>query len=216
MRKGAGMASHRQPLRVGTLAMMLMLPLTLANDPGMNPMHPIRKIYPSRLIDLVRDEFMHFTHADGWTLSQCNIDKNLCVGQCYDGAAVMSGSKSGVQQKFKKDVPQALYIHCHAHRLNLVLADVVRNVEAAAEFLKPYKCCTTFSPTLSPMICSSKNRERLIQRHSPLNLRAYPTHAGPVNMQRWWQSENHCLQYGRHCWISCLSLMRGGKLRPGL
>ena len=65
----------------------------------------------------LREEFLHFAHADGLdadsllrsiqqTLSQCNIDKNMCVGQCYDGAAVMSGSKSGVQQKFKKDVPQ--------------------------------------------------------------------------------------------------------------
>ncbi|CAL8239542.1 unnamed protein product [Gadus morhua 'NCC'] len=31
-RKGAGMVSHSQPLPAWTLAMMLMLPLTLAND----------------------------------------------------------------------------------------------------------------------------------------------------------------------------------------
>lgn len=46
----------------------------------------------------------------------------------------MLGCKYGVQHTFKKkDVPHAFYIHCHAHRLNLVLVDVVSNVDAAVE-----------------------------------------------------------------------------------
>ena len=121
--------------------------------------------------DNLREEFLHFAHADGLdadsllrsiqqTLSQCNIDKNMCVGQCYDGAAVMSGSKSGVQQKFKKDVPQALYIHCHAHRLNLVLVDVVRNVEAAAEFFETIQMLYNFfSNSVAHDLFIKKQRE---------------------------------------------------------
>ncbi|CAK6971671.1 zinc finger MYM-type protein 1-like [Scomber scombrus] len=92
-------------------------------------------------------EFLHFTAADGLdsdsllasikhTLSQCNIDIHRCVGQCYDGASVMSGCNNGVQEKFRKEVPQAIYIHYHAHRLNLVLVDCVHNVSAAAEFFE--------------------------------------------------------------------------------
>ena len=79
----------------------------------------------------VVEEFLHFTPADGLdadslfasikqTLSRCGIDLNCCVGQCYDGAAVMSGCNNGVQELFRREVPQAVYIHCHAHRLNLV------------------------------------------------------------------------------------------------
>lgn len=58
----------------------------------------------------VHEEFLHFTAADGLdadsllasikhTLSQCNIDIHRCVGQCYDGASVMSGCNNGVQEK---------------------------------------------------------------------------------------------------------------------
>ncbi|KAJ3581755.1 hypothetical protein NHX12_016273 [Muraenolepis orangiensis] len=48
----------------------------------------------------------------------------------------MSGCNNGVREKFRKEVPQAIYIHCHAHRLNLVLVDCVHNVNAAAEFFE--------------------------------------------------------------------------------
>uniref|UniRef100_A0A3Q3ABG9 DUF4371 domain-containing protein n=1 Tax=Kryptolebias marmoratus TaxID=37003 RepID=A0A3Q3ABG9_KRYMA len=95
----------------------------------------------------VVEEFLHFTPAEGldadslfesikMTLNRCNIDVNCCVGQCYDGAAVMSGCNNGVQEKLKKEVPQAVYIHCHAHRLNLVLVDCVHHVHAAADFFE--------------------------------------------------------------------------------
>uniref|UniRef100_H3AEK7 TTF-type domain-containing protein n=1 Tax=Latimeria chalumnae TaxID=7897 RepID=H3AEK7_LATCH len=43
------------------------------------------------------------------------------VAHSYDGAAVMSGHVSGVQQRMKTDHPAAVYVHCMAHKLNLVL-----------------------------------------------------------------------------------------------
>ncbi|KAI4831036.1 hypothetical protein KUCAC02_002637 [Chaenocephalus aceratus] len=81
--------------------------------------------------DGIQEEFLHLTPADELdtdsllttikqTLSKCNIDHNMCIGQCYDGAAVMSGCNNGVQERFRKEVPQTLYVHCHAHRLHLV------------------------------------------------------------------------------------------------
>ncbi|KAJ4932044.1 hypothetical protein JOQ06_010477 [Pogonophryne albipinna] len=48
------------------------------------------------------------------------IDK--VVAQCYDGAAVMASGLNGVQAKVKETIPQALFIHCYAHILNLVLS----------------------------------------------------------------------------------------------
>lgn len=43
------------------------------------------------------------------------------IAQCYDGAAVMSGNIHGVQKRIKERYPQAHFVHCYAHQLNLIL-----------------------------------------------------------------------------------------------
>ncbi|KAL3243420.1 hypothetical protein MRX96_020575 [Rhipicephalus microplus] len=58
------------------------------------------------------------------TLNRCGIDSQLCIAQTYDGASVMSGTSRGVQALFRQEVPQAVYVHCTNHRLNLVIVDV--------------------------------------------------------------------------------------------
>ena len=58
----------------------------------------------------------------------------MIVSQGYDGASVMSGHCNGVQQCIRKVVPQAIYIHCQAHCLNLVLVDCVKTNPYASEF----------------------------------------------------------------------------------
>ncbi|XP_073128232.1 uncharacterized protein [Henckelia pumila] len=42
-------------------------------------------------------------------------------GQGYDGASNMRGSWNGLQALFLRDSPQAYYVHCFAHRLQLEL-----------------------------------------------------------------------------------------------
>ena len=71
-------------------------------------------------------------HLD--TLTLYNLDVNMIVSQGYDGASVMNGCCSGVQQRIRELVPQAIYVHCHAHCLNLVLVDCVKNNSHAFEF----------------------------------------------------------------------------------
>ncbi|KAJ8352460.1 hypothetical protein SKAU_G00239360 [Synaphobranchus kaupii] len=44
-------------------------------------------------------------------------------GQGYDGAANMSGRFKGLQSRILKRNPKALYVHCQAHCLNLVLVE---------------------------------------------------------------------------------------------
>jgi len=61
-------------------------------------------------------------------LNSYGLDINDMRGQCYDGAAVMRGSYSGVQSRIKKDNPLALYVHCYAHILNLCLVDLAKSV----------------------------------------------------------------------------------------
>lgn len=47
------------------------------------------------------------------------------VAQSYDGAAVMSGEFNGVQALVKQQYVSAHYIHCEAHKLNLVMERAV-------------------------------------------------------------------------------------------
>jgi hypothetical protein len=56
-------------------------------------------------------------------LESLKLDLNLMVGQSYDRAATMSGIKNGVATKFKNKIKTAVYVHCHAHKLNLALCD---------------------------------------------------------------------------------------------
>lgn len=62
-----------------------------------------------------------------------NIDKKL-IGQTYDGAAVMAGELNGLQSKVKTVAPQALFTHCYAHKMNLVLQDSSKNIKECRIF----------------------------------------------------------------------------------
>ena len=57
-------------------------------------------------------------------LSPIELNPSQCVGFSFDGASVMSGPKGGVQAIFKKYYQNAIFVHCHSHRLNLVLQEV--------------------------------------------------------------------------------------------
>ena len=55
-------------------------------------------------------------------------------GQCYDGARNMSGGYRGVQARVKEEAPKAVYVHCYAHSLNLVLVDATKKNKMARNF----------------------------------------------------------------------------------
>lgn len=59
-------------------------------------------------------------------MEKCGLNwkKNL-VGQSYDGAANMRGSYSGLQARILDENPKALFVWCHAHRLNLIVLSAV-------------------------------------------------------------------------------------------
>ncbi|KAL5827071.1 hypothetical protein ACOSQ4_018868 [Xanthoceras sorbifolium] len=95
-----------------------------------------------RYVDLkgfVRERFfqvMSVTDTNSSTLKKeiCNVltRYNLSVenlrGQGYDGASNMRGEWNGLQALFLKDCPSAYYIHCFAHRLQLALIAVAKDV----------------------------------------------------------------------------------------
>ena len=51
------------------------------------------------------------------------VDPSKIVSRDYDAASVMNGNVSGVQQRIREHAPMAVYIHCYAHCLSLVLVD---------------------------------------------------------------------------------------------
>jgi hypothetical protein len=55
-------------------------------------------------------------------------------GQCYDGASNVSGIHTGLQARIKELSPSALYTHCYAHVLNLVIVDTMTNNTVAKDF----------------------------------------------------------------------------------
>ncbi|CAM4904862.1 unnamed protein product [Rotaria socialis] len=68
-------------------------------------------------------------------LIKCGIELKSCISQCYDGASVMSGKCAGIQSILRKNhMPNGIYIHCHAHKLNPVIGDVTTTLKLKTWF----------------------------------------------------------------------------------
>jgi hypothetical protein len=90
----------------------------------------------------IRERFLGFvqlTKLDATALANkikdflncVGLNIQLCVSQSYDGASVMSGKFNGVQALVREMTGNPCpYLHCHAHRLNLVLVDVSKHVQS--------------------------------------------------------------------------------------
>ena len=70
----------------------------------------------------------------------------IARGQCFDGAIVMAGAKSGVASRIKSLNRKFLYTHCYGHTLNLCVKDAYNKVpclkytmDAAREICKLVK-----------------------------------------------------------------------------
>ncbi|CAG2255111.1 unnamed protein product [Mytilus edulis] len=80
----------------------------------------------------VREEFVGFLHAHSIrgqalatllldTIDEYEIDGDKMRAQGYDGAANMSGKHQRVQAHVKERFPEASYVHCKSHCLNLAI-----------------------------------------------------------------------------------------------
>ncbi|XP_040189964.1 zinc finger MYM-type protein 1-like [Rana temporaria] len=54
--------------------------------------------------------------------------KHKLISQAYDGASVMRGATAGVQKKIQDVYPNAHYIHCYAHQLNLIMQQATSQI----------------------------------------------------------------------------------------
>lgn len=75
-------------------------------------------------------------------------------GFSFDGASNMSGVKIGAQAAIKEDIPDALYVHCSNHALDLGLQEIARNNCEIANALQ-------FVQDVSRLIRSSSKRRDL-------------------------------------------------------
>ena len=115
----------------------------------------------------IREEFIEFIPVEVTTgqhlanvilqkLHSLGLQVSFLRGQTYDGAAVMSGAKKGVQARIKQDAPLAVYTHCCGHLINLVLASstVDPNVRNMIDKLKESCLFFNYSPKRAGLLKS--------------------------------------------------------------
>ena len=102
-------------------------------------------------------------------LAELDIDINYF--QCYDGANVMRGNRSGVSRRILDINPRATYIHCQAHQLNLVLVDSCKRNSLASEFFSLLESLYVFMASSIPhSIFMSKQSEHGFKKKFTSNL----------------------------------------------
>ena len=85
-------------------------------------LHPFSRTTADSIVQVLKD-----------VLLRMNLDVKGSRGQCYDGAATMSGKASGVATQFKLENEKILYTHCCGHALNLAIKDACDKVECLKE-----------------------------------------------------------------------------------
>ena len=70
-----------------------------------------------------------------------------------DGASFMSGCNEGVTTKIRTTHPWVIYIHCAAHRLNLIVVTYLSTVSDAKNVIESYR-------SIHKVFNVAKNRER--------------------------------------------------------
>ena len=67
-------------------------------------------------------------------LEEHGIEISKLRGQSYDGASNVSGIHTGLQARIKELSPSALFTHCYAHVLNLVIVEAMNTNRIAKDF----------------------------------------------------------------------------------
>ena len=83
-----------------------------------------------------------FKHVEQ-VVNEFGLQQKL-VGQTYDGASVMSGHINGLQKKVIDEFPLAIFTHCYAHVLNLVLQQSLSTIKECRIFFKSLNGLTAF------------------------------------------------------------------------
>ena len=114
--------------------------------------------------------FCELEHQDAETLfstvkqvlNNSNININHCRGQCFDGAANVSGH---LNVKIRTVEHRAIYVHCAAHCMNLVVQDAIANIPCYRDGLNIFGAMINF-------IRDSPKRLRIFEKIQELGANA--------------------------------------------
>ncbi|CAM8993305.1 unnamed protein product [Rhodiola kirilowii] len=91
-------------------------------------------------------------------LAQCDLNEENMRGLGYDDSSNMSGQFNGLQALFLKDCPYAYYVHCFAHRLQLTLNCVAKEVPDVWQFFSTLTMIVNF-------VDSSRKRHSMLKSY---------------------------------------------------
>ena len=119
-------------------------------------MHPLLTTAADQIVAVIKD-----------VLLRINLRIEDAGGQCYDGALIISGSKSGVATQFKLLNKKCLYTHCYGNALNLAVGDAIKSVgflesifDIAREICKLIKLSSKRNSKLDGIRRDAKNRSK--------------------------------------------------------
>ena len=104
---------------------------------------------------LVREEFLGFVVCDEGlkgdaiakkilrTVEDLGLNMGHCRGQGYDGAANMTGKCIGAATIIQNKFPQAPYVHCRSHLLNLAVASAC-SIQSVQNMMSHVKSVSLF------------------------------------------------------------------------
>jgi len=129
----------------------------------------------------ISEDLLDFVHAEEMTaeglfeslksvLDKYELKMDNIRGQGYDGCSTMSGCYSGLQARVREVCESAYFVHCYAHRLNLVIVDtcskntVIRNFFGVVQSLYAFiegstKRHAVFKEIQEQLISESENDE---------------------------------------------------------
>ncbi|XP_059148436.1 zinc finger MYM-type protein 1-like [Physella acuta] len=111
-------------------------------------------------------------------VTDLGLSMTMCYGQSYDGANTMSGEISGVQKRVREIAPHALFTHCCAHNLNLILLDaVLSNIQTQLFFGVLESIYTFFTGSLP--------RLSILQEEQRNNIEAFSLTLKRLSDTRW-------------------------------
>jgi len=119
-------------------------------------------------------------------LEQMGLDYKGClVGMGFDGASVMSGKLGCVQKLIKDKSPMAYYLHCYAHRPNLVLINTTKVVRQADDFFSLLEQLYIF-------ISNSIVHENFVKLQKEMHPGEKIRELQSLSEPRWWARATSC------------------------
>ncbi|CAG2239536.1 unnamed protein product [Mytilus edulis] len=88
----------------------------------------------------------HIANAIVNNLDKWGLPLQKLRGQGYDGASVMSGHVSSVQQRIREQCPDAAFVHCKSHNLNLVVTQSCKDVRQIRNLMSSVGQMTNVHP----------------------------------------------------------------------